>query len=207
MRFDLKSTLVCIAVLSGISFAIRAEAADLPGSSNRSTPIFATNWAGAYAGVHLGYGFGRARSADIDGFLGGAQVGINFQADRLVYGGELSLSYGAVDYRGFAETFKQKWLTAGKVRLGYAFERFLPFISVGLAYSNATMKAGGAKSTNGHIGYVLGIGGEMMLTDRVSATIQYNHYRFGSETYNVLPASRNSNIVTNEIRAGLNYRF
>lgn len=207
MRHELKATLICIMAMHGIAYASRADAADLPGNSSRSVPVFATNWAGAYAGLHLGYGFGRARSADIDGFLGGVHAGINAQTDRIVYGGEIGLSYAGIDYRGFTETFRQKWLGTGKLRLGYSFERFLPFVSAGLAFTNGTMKAGGAKSGNIHLGYVIGIGGEMMLTDKVSATIQYNHYRFGSETYNVAPTPRNTNIVTNEVRVGINYRF
>ncbi len=207
MRHFFKSTLVCIALMAGIANVSRVQAADLPRNNTYSTPAFASSWAGFYGGLHLGYGFGRSRSADLDGFLGGLHGGFNLQSDRVVFGGELDLSYSGVDYRAFTETFRQKWLGSGRVRLGYAFERFLPFVTGGLAYTSGTMKAGGAKETNGHFGYVLGVGGEMMVTDRVSVNLQYLHYRFGAETYNVLPAARSANIVTNELRIGMNYRF
>ncbi len=212
MRPSMKSTLICIALMSGITYGKQAVAGDLPGARrqqavNYSQPMLASNWAGVYAGLHLGYGFGRARSADIDGFLGGVHGGVNFQSGQIVYGGELDLTYGRVDYRGFADTFQQKWLASARGRVGYAFDRFMPFVTAGLAYTNATMKAGGGKDSHGHIGYVLGIGGEMMLTDKVSANLQLLHYRFDSETYRVLPAARNSNVVTNELRIGVNYRF
>lgn len=196
-----------IAVFGAFCSISVGHAADLPGRSNGSTPIFARNWGGFYVGGHLGYGFGRSRGAEIDGFSWGAQAGFNLQSNSVVFGGEADLSYSGADYRGFAETFRQKWLFSGRARLGYAFDRFMPFVTAGLAYTTATMKSGGAKSSNGHIGYVLGIGGEMMITQNVSASLQYLHYRFGSETYNVLPLSRNANIITNEIRAGINYRF
>ncbi|HRE20670.1 MAG TPA: porin family protein [Rhabdaerophilum sp.] len=203
-----KSVLPLAIAIGSISFAMQARAADLPGRGNvRSVPMMASNWAGFYAGAHLGYGFGRSRTADISGFLGGIQAGYNIQSGQMVYGIEGDLGYGNVNYRAFAETFRQKWIGSGRARIGYAFDRFLPFVTGGVAFSNGTMKAGGAKESNGHVGYVIGIGGEMMLTDRVSASLQLLHYRFAAQTYNVLPAARNANIVTNELRVGLNYRF
>lgn len=207
MRQILKSTLICIALLNGISYASCAVAADLAGNKPYSTPVFASNWAGFYGGVHLGYGFGRSRSADLDGFLGGVHAGFNLQSDRVVFGGELDLNYSGMDYRAFTETFRQKWGGSGRVRLGYAFERFLPFVTAGLAVQSGVMKAGGAKDSNIHIGYVIGIGGEMMITNNVSANIQLLHYHYGSENYHVLPTTRNANMLNNEIRIGMNYRF
>ena len=207
MHHIARKILVMTAAFAALTAVTEGQAADLDRRSGfSSTPTFATNWAGFYAGGHLGYSFGRSRSADLDGFKGGVQFGYNVQMDRLVIGGEGDIAYSGIDYRGFTESFRQKWIGSGRVRVGYAFERFLPFITAGLAYTNGTMKAGGAKETNGHFGYVLGLGGEMMLTDRVSANIQYLHYRFEGQTYNVVPA-RNANIVNNEIRVGLNYRF
>ncbi len=207
MRSVVRKILATTVCLAGFAAAVQVQAADLqrrPGYS--PTPVFATNWAGFYAGAHLGYVFGRSRSADLDGFKGGLQLGHNWQIDRLVIGGEADIAYAGIDYRGFTESFRQKWIGSGRVRVGYAFERFLPFVTGGIAYTTGTMKAGGAKSSNGHIGYVIGLGGEMMLTDRVSASVQYLHYRFEGQTYNVVPA-RNANIVNNEIRVGVNYRF
>ena len=207
MRHALKSTLIYIAMLHGISYATRSHAADLPGSRNYSTPILASNWAGFYAGLHAGYGFGRSRSADLDGFVGGAHAGFNLQSNQVVFGGELDLNYSGVDYRAFTETFRQKWGGSARVRLGYAFDRFMPFVTGGFAMTSGTMKSLGTKENNTHTGYVLGIGAEMMITNNVSANLQLLHYRYGAKTYNVLPLARNANIVTNEIRLGMSYKF
>lgn len=207
MRLFINKMLGASAFVLGLAAAGAGQAADLPrNNSFSSTPVFASNWAGFYAGAHLGYSFGRSRSADMDGFKGGLQVGHNWQTDRFVYGLEGDLAYAGIDYRGFTESFRQKWLSTGRARLGYSFDRVLPFVTGGIAYSSATMKAGGAKETNGHFGYVIGVGAEMMLTDKVSASVQYLHYRFNSQTYSVVPA-RNANIINNEVRVGLNYRF
>lgn len=207
MRAKSKVTGLFLACIAAVCIPSSANSADLPGQSSRSTPMMASNWAGFYAGAHIGYGFGRSRGAEIDGFLGGVQAGINFQSGPVVYGVEADIGYTGIDYRAFTETFRQKWMMSGRGRLGYSFDRFMPFLTAGLAYTNGTMKAGGAKSSNGHLGYVIGIGGEMMVTERVSANVQFLHYRFGAQNYNVLPATRNANIITNEIRAGINYRF
>lgn len=202
------SVLPFVIAIGSLAFMIQARAADFLGRSNvRSVPIMVSNWAGLYGGVHLGYGFGRSRTADISGFLGGFQLGYNVQSGQLVYGIEGDLGYGNVNYRAFAETFRQKWVGSGRVRIGYAFDRFLPFVTGGVAFTNATMKDGGAKEANGHVGYVVGVGSEMMLTNSISASLQLLHYRFNSQNYNVLPVSRNANIMTNELRVGLNYRF
>jgi outer membrane immunogenic protein len=196
-----------IAIAGGLSAYSAAIAADLPGNRSSSMPMLASNWAGLYGGLHLGYGFGRSRSADMSGFIGGGTLGLNLQSGSVVYGAELDLGYSNVDYRAFADTFRQKWLGSARGRIGIAYERFLPFITAGVAFTNGTMKAGGAKESNAHAGFVVGVGGEMMVTEKVSATVQFLHYRFNSQTYNVLPTARNANIVTNELRVGINYHF
>ncbi len=157
MRGYGKTLLGAMMAVGAMSSVLPAYSADMPRRNNSfaPAPIFTTSWAGFYAGGHLGYVFGRARSADMDGFKGGLQAGYNFQMDRLVIGGEADIAYSGVDYRGFTESFRQKWIGSGRVRLGYAFERFLPFVTAGFAYTTGTMKAGGVKQSNGHVGYVI----------------------------------------------------
>lgn len=207
MRRSMTKTLAISLLLGAVGAISASNAADLPRRQAGSSPIFASNWAGFYAGAHLGYGNGRSRSAEFDGFIGGIHAGYNVQSGSIVMGGVLDLGYSGVDYRAFTETFRQKWQASARARLGYSFDRFLPFVTAGLAYTTAAMKAGGAKASNGHVGYVIGIGGEMMITDRISANLQYLHYRFSAESYSVLPAARSANIISNEIRAGISYKF
>ncbi|MDT9105928.1 outer membrane beta-barrel protein, partial [Escherichia coli] len=71
------------------------------------------SWAGAYAGVNLGYGFsGRTRLEDQDtrinknGFVGGAFAGYNWQQDNFVYGVEGDLGYNGT--KGSSNDFKAK---------------------------------------------------------------------------------------------------
>lgn len=208
MRNALKTTLVSLVMLGGIAGVQRANAADLGGYRQSSSymPTMATNWAGMYLGAHLGYGAGRARNADTDGFLGGGQIGFNIQSDKLVFGAEADIHYTGVDYHGFADAFRQKWAGSLRARVGYAYDRFLPFVTGGFGLTSAQMKSGGAKESNTHGGYILGVGAEYMFTERVSGVLQYLYRRDAGKTYNVIPV-RNTNMVTNEFRIGINYHF
>lgn len=208
MRFNPANTLISLALLAAIAAAPAAQAADLPNRGGYAGPVLSNfSWGGFYAGAHLGYGFGKARNADIDGFLGGVQAGVNFQQDKVVFGGELDASYSGIDFRGFTDRFRQRWLISARGRLGYAVDRFLPYITAGIAHTSATIKAATGKADNGHVGFVVGLGGEAMVTDRISARVEFLHYRFDSQTYDIPAAARRTGITTNTVRIGMNYRF
>jgi outer membrane immunogenic protein len=208
MRVDLKTTVIGLALMSGFAFASPVEAADLPrGGSNYASPIMATNWAGLYAGLHVGYGVGKARNASLSGFLSGVHGGFNLQTNQIVYGLEGDINYSGVDYHGFADAFRQKWTGSLRARVGYAYDRFMPFLTGGVGFTNAAMKSGGIKADNTHLGLVVGGGVEAMLTDKISVSAQYLYHHDGAKTYVVLPLARNTNMSTNEVRIGFNYRF
>ena len=66
----------------------------------------AFDWSGFYIGGHAGYALGgdfTARAAagtargDLDGFVGGAYGGYNFQTGNVVLGGEADVSFGEID--------------------------------------------------------------------------------------------------------------
>ena len=128
-----------------------------------AAPIF--NWSGFYAGGHLGYGRATARITDIDcyciaddgvpgfefpfkydGWLGGAQLGYNWQAGNVVYGVEIDFSFSGMRTSfptplfgpGTGESFSSeiKWFGTGRARLGYAFDRVLPYVTGGFAFAD-----------------------------------------------------------------------
>ena len=155
-----------------------ALAADLP--SRKAPLVYAPplfTWAGFYAGVNAGYTFsgsdkvttsgqalaninnvnGGARPASVSlnqgGFIGGAQIGYNFQNGPLVFGVETDLAFTSLrDSKTFvtanlpgaavgpntplANTFGHKLTYLGTVRgrFGYAFDRTLVYATGGFAY-------------------------------------------------------------------------
>ncbi len=208
----LKTQVASLMVLGCLSAFHGAQAADLGDyrSSPSYTPILASSpaggWSGMYMGAHVGYGLGHARRANTDGFIGGAQLGFNLQFDRVVVGLEGDAHYSGVDYRGFSDAFSQKWAGSLRGRIGYTYDRFLPFFTAGFGLTSAQMKSGGAKDSHVHGGYILGAGAEYLLTERVSGVVQYLYRRDSSKTYAVIPV-RNTDMVTNEFRLGINYHF
>ena len=51
------------------------------------------NWSGAYAGVNIGYEWGKVSNSSINprGLAGGGQVGYNWQSGQFVFGGETDI--------------------------------------------------------------------------------------------------------------------
>ncbi|CAN1540055.1 COG3637 Opacity protein and related surface antigens [Rhabdaerophilaceae bacterium] len=209
MKYNMRSTLICVALMSGVAFAPKSYASDYPQARSPVPSIAAGagTWTGLYVGGNLSYGTGTANNADVSGFMVGGQAGFNTQFDKIVLGLEGDVTYSGVDYRGFTDAFQQKWVISGRARAGYAFDRFMPYITGGLAYMSGTLKVPTGRAEQGHYGYVLGLGGEAMLTSNISARIELLHYRFGSETYAVPALSRRTSVTTNAIRFGVNYRF
>jgi outer membrane immunogenic protein len=110
-------------------------------------------WRGLYGGVHVGH-------ADTDGdsgFVGGAQLGYNWQAQQIVYGveGDISLlGSSSVD-----------WTASLRGRLGYLIQpRVLVYGTAGLGLVNG----GGTDA-----GFAYGAGLEGKISPTLSARLEY----------------------------------
>src|SRR6266540_6846662 len=97
----MRRILFAFAGLAGIAPA--ASAADIRQPTYKAPPAAAPvvtvyNWTGFYVGGHVGYGWGKKDWTDTlglfgisqqpDGFLGGGQVGFNYQIGQFVAGVE-----------------------------------------------------------------------------------------------------------------------
>ncbi|NWA05531.1 outer membrane protein [Pseudomonas gingeri] len=215
--------------------SLAAQAADLPASapSSHASSNAAVDWTGFYGGVNAGAGFGgdtsvhtkgqaapnianiaggaRPGSVDLDrnGFVGGAQLGYNYQFGQWVAGVETDLSYtdlndsrnigtrqlntGAALNNKFES--KIKYLGTLRGRFGYAFDRTLVYGTAGLAYGETSQSVDmfgptgntqfSGSQSRFKVGYTVGAGIEQMLTSQLSLKTEYLYYDLGEDKLNV----------------------
>ncbi len=247
MRFFLPTLISCSTALVVVS---NAHAADLPARTSAPAPqIYAApafTWTGFYAGVNAGYGWGSGDntitynaasglatgSDDSSGFIGGAQVGYNYQLTPgygVVVGVEADLQYASLDSTSpyyesatgnytFSGTPSLDYFGTVRGRVGYAFDRALVYGTAGLAYgggdagdsSSSSVSVSGFDETG--FGYTLGAGLEYAFTPNITAKIEglYVNIDRGTGTVYEAGAAVGETSGRNEfglVRAGLNYKF
>src|ERR1700739_2913900 len=169
MNGHVKSALT--GILIGLASAGAASAADLP---LKVAPVAAPlyNWTGCYVGGNAGAGWTRVDTTRFSqdtigqsfafygrendsGFLGGGQVGCDFQTTNLVFGVEGQFDFGSVKgthsipaFPGFTESNNMKELYLITGRMGYLWTpQLLGYVKVGAAYQtnrNTIFAPGGA---------------------------------------------------------------
>jgi outer membrane immunogenic protein len=211
-----------------------ALAADL--ALKAPPPPPAWNWTGFYGGIEGGAGWGTSRQTDTSGVtsgdysqsggLIGGTFGYNWQMNHLVFGLEADLSWTGIDGSvsvpgkctagGGTMCFtNMQWLNTDRARLGFAWDRYLVYVTGGLAgasindgqLSCSTPIAGASCGTQTEWGGTIGGGLEAYLAPKWSVKLEYLYADFGTiKSYTVvIPVSVSERI--NILRAGINYHF
>ena len=211
--------------IAGVLSSTAVSAADLGTAHQPSAVVHSTtsafNWSGFYVGANAGYGFGRAQLSgnvvldqDIKGVLGGVQAGYNYDFGGFVLGVEGDFQFADLKYTetvgGTTSTFSVDRFGTVRARAGVAVDRFLPFVTGGVAIANGKVRAENAGGVvldvnQTSVGWTLGAGLEYAVTDNVTVKAEYLYTDFGKATFagtNVDFAAK-SNIV----RAGVNFKF
>jgi len=182
------------------------------------------NWTGFYAGINAGYGFGESTwsltgtTNKPDGFLVGGTIGYNYQVGSIVYGIEGDWDWsnvkGSVTCAVVATcTTENTWLATFRGRLGYAFDRWMPYVTAGGAYGNVKATASipilglSTSSSHSQLGWTVGVGLEYAFLSNWTAKIEYLYVDLGSFDTGPAPLVNNVSFTENIIRAGLNYKF
>jgi outer membrane immunogenic protein len=207
-----------------------SHAADMPLPS--AVPYASFSWTGIYAGLNAGSGSAAATataslaglsataSETLTGYVGGGQFGINWQVGPVVLGAEGDIQGGtqrSTVTLGFANaTDGIDWFGTARARLGFAIDRWMPYVTAGWGYGGAqsTLTTAGAGTFSGissHSLFVAGAGLEAVVWGNLSAKIEYLYLDTGNLTItsptpfgNLIETSR---VKDNIIRGGLNYRF
>jgi outer membrane immunogenic protein len=216
----------CVAV--GALFAAPcAQAADLSVAPLYKAPPSeysqAYNWTGFYLGLNGGGGWGESHwqgigRDDLSGGLVGGTAGYNWQFGQAVVGLEgdmdwahLSGTNNSALCPGGSCSTSDSWLSTVRGRVGYAFDRFLPYVTGGLATGDIRAAAPGlpgGSSTNA--GWTVGGGVEVALPGNWSAKAEYLHVDLGAFNCGVdCGGAPNENVSMhdNVFRAGVNYHF
>jgi outer membrane immunogenic protein len=215
-----------------------ALAADLPQRPVYKQAVMvapAPTWTGCYVGGNLGAGWGRGQitddstgagvSATNSGFVGGVQIGCDYQlAGGFVIGVRdmfdgASLkgtgTFGSGPLVNDTLDSKTQWINTLTARIGYAVTpNALIYFQGGGAWTRtnqnlnnpAGVQIGQFGSNKG--GYIVGGGAEYLFAPNWSAFLEYNYMNFGSNsgvTTTGVPVSLKRDAQA--VLLGVNYRF
>jgi outer membrane immunogenic protein len=241
-----KAWLSSAAVFAFVTSSLAAFAADLPLKAPAIAPIALYNWTGCYIGSHIGGAFsdntgtnqlGVSRSHNSSGFVGGGQIGCDYQfVPGWVLGVEGRAAWtslkasNAGNVRNLVTgvtlpsqfTVSNDFLASATARLGYSFvDRWLFYVKGGAAWTNE--KADDAFTTVRGIavdpststtrtGWTIGTGVEWAFAPNWSATLEYDYYDFGSKGLTLTDPNAFVTISSfkdtiHAVTAGVNYRF
>jgi outer membrane immunogenic protein len=231
---------ICVSALVAAVFgfaASRASAADLAVPPAQAPVISAPealyNWTGFYLGGELGAGFAHSSWSDPfsgmhdhfnsgAGFLGGAEVGANYQWKMLVFGVEgdwawTGLNGSGADSLGDAISTNTQWTSTATGRIGVAFDRVLLYGKGGAAFAQdqssfTDLSGNSASAALTRTGWTAGGGLEYGISRNWSAKVEYDYLAFGSQPLNFTTAtpttfSSNGRLDVQEVKAGINFRF
>ena len=207
------------AALAALFFGNAAYAADIPAPVYKAAPVSVAlyNWSGFYIGGHAGGGWGHPTFTNLvntstfggalpgqsftqssSGFIGGGQIGYNWQVSNWVWG--LEASFAGSTIKGSSTNFvddqftnKLRDLLLVSGRLGYASNNWLFYGKGG--YAGASRRAsvldngivspgvGSGSASAWHNGWNVGAGIEYGLTAHWILGVQYDYVNLSAQNY------------------------
>jgi outer membrane immunogenic protein len=210
------------------AYPVPSPAPDYPVKSANIIPAV-YDWTGFYVGINGGGSWGHVPwSSDPDGTAGnvtvssglvGGTIGYNAQnLGRLVVGTEFDF-----DWRSFNATiptsscapgceFKSRWVSTARLRFGYAFDRFLPYVTGGVSIGDITQDIvgqpfGAAEGVN--FNWTAGAGLEFAVSGPLTAKLEYLYVNYPRTdcTVQCNGGPIQMGLSENIFRVGLNYRL
>jgi outer membrane immunogenic protein len=215
-----------LASVGVVAMATAATAADLPARMPVKAPAYVAplyNWTGFYLGAHLGWGWADFDGLKDNGFLGGGQLGFNYQIGQFVLGVEGDIAWtdigesaGAV-INGVPVTasVSNDWIATVAARLGVAVGpagNVLLYAKGGVAWTEwsaglAVAGVGSVSASETKTGWIIGAGVEYGFAPNWSAKLEYNYLNFDGNSLTVGGVTDNFDLSQHVVKAGINYRF
>ena len=224
-----KQTITGLALAATVLGVSAAQAADLPRQVYTKAPPLAApvfDWTGFYIGANVGYGSahndltvpGATGSEDMNGIIGGGQIGYNWQTGAWVFGLEADFqgSDQHNDTTGLGVTLSDSmpWFATFRGRIGYVIApMWMVYVTGGGAVVDfkstitvAGVGSAGFESTQA--GWTIGAGVEGAITRNWSWKAEYLHIDAGNFNNTLLGVVPVNVSLTDDIgRFGINYRF
>jgi outer membrane immunogenic protein len=217
-------TFLLAALLAGV--ATSAFASDLPSrkAPPAMSPIYAPpafSWTGFYVGVNGGFGYGGLSDTNFSspsGGVVGGTAGYNYQFGQFVVGVEADLDWADLhrtnSFVNGTNKFSIDTMTTERLRLGYAADRALFYITGGYAGMETTgsvhdtVYSNYASQDTWRNGGVIGGGVEYAFTNNISAKAEYLYAPMESKSYfSGTPDAEKNGLDVSLFRLGLNYKF
>ncbi|TCT04353.1 outer membrane protein [Aquabacter spiritensis] len=223
-----------------LALAAPAAAADLArypvkAAAPVAVPVF--SWTGFYIGGNVGWAwlnnelsvspaFGIPPTSisigDANGFTGGLQAGYNWQfVNNVVLGIEADVQWAdlgsssvvIVPAGPFAAGVSSASLDVYgtvRARLGYVFDRVLPYVTGGLAWGTTDYGSiYGVDTSKTNWGWTVGGGVEYAITNNWTAKIEYQYIDLEGSSYTIpgTLGSISADTQLNVVKLGVNYKF
>jgi outer membrane immunogenic protein len=223
MRF--KTLIASVAFLALCTTAAGAADIGVNAPPLSPPPPLPFSWTGFYVGANIGGAWSNTRSTDSlfltnfnnnnNGvFIGGGQIGGNYQIGQFVIGGEWDFDWAANNNNAtgvvipgvgnIVVTSNNRWITTVAARFGWAIDHWLVYGKAGggwvgnndLTVTNLTTGVSitcGTFTTltncgNSTGGWLLGAGFEYAFTNNWTVKLEYDYLGLGNRTF-VIPAS------------------
>lgn len=226
--------------------AAAADFGNMPTKAPVFAPIPVQNWTGLYIGGNAGYSWGRpsvdytlgglpaaSTSLDPSSFVGGGQIGYNWQLGSVVVGVEGDVAWrGGSDgatftsgniFGGFAAfNTEQNWVGTVRPRIGFSAQNWLLYGTGGIAFGgfqhSFTETRPGvvtrtATESETKAGWTAGGGVEYAFNPSWSLGVEYLYMDFGPTTLSqpaagpVPPSSTTFDDNSHLVRAKLNFKL
>jgi outer membrane immunogenic protein len=228
-KLKLKKLALAIVGVFAIGTAA-ANAADMPQRPlpMPRAPVFVPffSWSGFYLGINAGYAFGDTNwtntltgittgDFNANGFMAGGTIGYNMQFGSAIFGVEADFDWSGVKGATNAncgpncET-RNTWFATARGRIGYAFDRFMPYVTGGAAFGDVKLQGTGITAhSDTQVGWTAGVGIEYAFLNNWTAKLEYLYADLGSVN---CPAANcivpiEASLQLNIVRGGFNYKF
>jgi outer membrane immunogenic protein len=216
-----------LAALIAVSPANAGDWLDAPPAYSKAPAVY--DWTGLYAGIIAGGGWGvvpwasgpdaTAGSTNISNGHFGGTLGYNAQTvSSFVLSTEADIAWNHIN--ATVPPFScapnceltSNWLATARLRLGYAFDRVMPYVTGGVSIGDLTADIVGQPLGNQsvvNLSWTVGVGVEVVISGPWTAKVEYLHTDLSGISCGTAcgggPISMN--LSDNIIRAGLNYRL